>query len=315
MIEDFKADVDQGLSSNPKTLPSKYFYDKKGDALFIEIMNLPEYYLYRSELDIFKNKTQVLIDSLNLNSHNYFEIIELGAGNGAKTKELLSLLTDQNHSFKYYPIDISTNALDLIEYKLNKSLPGVSVEPEQGDYFKILSSLKENKSPKVILFLGSNIGNMDDETATQFIDKLGANLYQGDKLLLGVDLIKSLDIVLPAYNDSQGITAQFNLNLLRRINNQLGGDFNLDQFRHQPEYNEKTGVAISYIVSTVNQSVHIHSTGKTFHFLEGEKIKTEISRKYNDTIIQKIISKTNFTVLNKVLDSNGYFADYILEKR
>ncbi|SFC92247.1 dimethylhistidine N-methyltransferase [Algibacter lectus] len=314
MIEVFKNEVDKGLQADSKTLPSKYFYDKIGDALFVEIMNLPEYYLTRCELDIFQNKTQELIEAFSVSTESYFELIELGAGDGTKTKELLRSLDAQNYNFDYFPIDISSNALNLLEKDLKNELPNLSVQIQEGDYFKVLASLKESKKPKIVLFLGSNIGNMSDDMAADFIYSLGSNLQAGDKLLLGVDLIKARHVVLPAYNDSQGITERFNLNLLDRINNELGGDFNLNQFKHQPEYDELEGVAKSFIVSTANQTVEINATGKTYNFTEGEKIHTEISRKYNDALIEKIIEKTDFNLETKILDSKAYFADYILRR-
>lgn len=314
MIEIFKKEVEQGLEANPKTLPSKYFYNKKGDALFVQIMNLPEYYLTRCELDIFQNKTQYLIDAFDIQPNTYFELIELGAGDGLKTKELLRSLDKQKYDFDYFPIDISTNALDLLEEGINESLPNVSVKAMQGDYFEVLDSLKKSKQPKIILFLGSNIGNMTDDLAAKFIYKLGANLQKGDKLVLGVDLIKSKEIVLPAYNDEKGITADFNLNLLERINRELGGNFMLDNFRHLPEYDENTGIAKSFIMSTSDQKVEIKAIGKTYEFANGEKVQTEISRKYNDNLIDEIIANTDFRIDSKIMDCKGYFADYILSR-
>lgn len=310
----FQNEVHTGLSSSPKTLPSKYFYDKNGDALFVEIMNLPEYYLTRSELDIFQNKTHKLIEAFGINPGSYFELIELGAGDGTKTKELLKVLDRENYNFDYFPIDISSNALKLLKQDLNTEIPNLNVEIQQGDYFEVLTTLSNSKKPKVVLFLGSNIGNMNDEMASKFIYNLGANLQAGDHILLGVDLIKSQDIVLPAYNDKQGITARFNMNLLDRINNELGGNFNLNHFEHQPEYTEKEGIAKSYIVSTKNQIVKIEAIGHSYTFSKGEKIHTEISRKYNDQLIEKIIKHTDFSLLEKVLDNKKYFADYILKR-
>jgi dimethylhistidine N-methyltransferase len=314
MTKKFKNDVEKGLETTPKTLPSKYFYDKKGDALFVEIMNLPEYYLSRCELDIFKNKTQDLIDKLQLNPNNYFELIELGAGDGMKTKELLRIIDAQNFKFDYFPIDISINSLKLLKQNLNKELPNVSVQTQQGDYFEVLASLKESKLPKIVLFLGSNIGNMSDEMAAMFIHNLSATLQAGDKLLLGVDLIKPKELVLPAYDDHEGITAKFNLNLLKRINEELGGNFDLNHFKHQAEYNEEEGIAKSFILSTIQQKVTIKAMEKTFEFAAAEKINTEVSRKYNDALIAKIIANTDFTISNKIMDSKNYFADYVLER-
>jgi len=314
MKNTFKKEVQQGLDANPKTLPSKYFYDKKGDALFVEIMNSPEYYLTKSEFNIFKNKTQELINSFGIQKDSYFELIELGAGDGLKTKELLKVLVHQNYNFDYLPIDISSNALALLKEDLKNEIPELSIKTQKGDYFRVLDSLKTSKKPKVILFLGSNIGNMNDELASKFIYNLGTNLNLGDKLLLGVDLIKSKEIVGPAYNDSKGITAKFNINLLDRINNELEGDFNTNQFIHQPEYDEKEGIAKSFMMSTAKQSVTIKAIGKTYHFEKGEKIQTEISRKYNDELVQKIITNTDFSINTKIMDSKGYFADYILNR-
>lgn len=314
MTEQFIKDVDAGLSAPNKYLPSKYFYDEKGDALFVEIMHLPEYYLTRAELDIFENQTADIIKALKLVSNDYFELIELGAGDGLKTKKLLKMLSEKDFQFDYFPIDISQNALDKLEADLKNELPDVSVQKKQGDYFKILASLKEIKNPKVILFLGSNIGNMSDKVATQFIYDLGANLHPGDKLLLGADLIKPASIVLPAYNDSKGITAAFNYNLLNRINNELGADFNVENFRHVPEYDEQAGIAKSYLVSQADQTVFVKAINKSFDFKAGEKIETEVSRKYNDEIISDIISKTDFKLSDKLNDSENNFSLYVLER-
>lgn len=314
MNDTFKNEVHQGLSSSPKALPSKYFYDQKGDAIFVEIMNLPEYYLTRSELDIFQNKTQELIEALSIHPDSYFELIELGAGDGTKTKELLKALDQEKFNFDYFPIDISANALKLLKQGLSTEIPNLNVETQQGDYFEVLASLKNSKQPKVVLFLGSNIGNLNDDLAAKFIYNLGSYLQAGDKIVLGVDLIKAQDIVLPAYNDKQGITAKFNMNLLDRINNELGGNFDLRHFEHQPEYTEEEGIARSFIVSTANQTVEIEATGYSYAFSEGERIHTEISRKYNDQLIEKIIANTDFSIQTKILDSKAYFADYILKR-
>ena len=291
MNQQFKMDVEAGLSKSPKSLSSKYFYDAIGDALFVKIMHLPEYYLTRTELEIFEEKSNQMIDSFQIEKENYFELIELGAGDGLKTRELLKCLQNRAFNFDYFPVDISQNALDQLEISLKKSLPGLGIKKQQGDYFEILASLKKSKHPKVILFLGSNIGNMNDETAAQFIYELSANLTTNDKLLLGVDLKKDASIVLPAYNDRNGITRAFNLNLLTRINKELGGNFNVEQFDHQPEYSDPEGIAKSFLVSLKKQKVHIEAINKSFEFQKDEKIATEISRKYSDETIEKLIKE------------------------
>ncbi|NRD23650.1 L-histidine N(alpha)-methyltransferase [Winogradskyella litoriviva] len=313
MIEEFKEAVNKGLSAKNKNLPSKYFYDKKGDALFVEIMNLPEYYLTRAEYEIFKNQTLKIITSLNLKKDTYFELIELGAGDGTKTKELLKLLDKEAYDFDYFPIDFSQNALDNLDKTLQTEIPSLSVKTKQGDYFKVLESFKDSKHQKVILFLGSNIGNMTDDIANVFLQNLSASLALGDQLFLGVDLIKAKDIVLTAYNDSKGITAAFNLNLLNRINTELKGNFAINTFKHLPEYDEIEGIAKSFLVSTKDQDVFVEALNKSFHFYKDEKIHLEVSRKYNDDIINSIIAKTKFKISDKLTDSNNYFSNYILK--
>jgi L-histidine N-alpha-methyltransferase len=269
MKEQFNIDVDQGLRSSPKTLPSKYFYDKKGDELFVQIMNMPEYYVTRAEYEIFKEQNNQIISALAINPNNYFELIELGPGDGTKTKELLKSLVKGNFNFDYFPIDISQNALDQLEQSLKNELPEVSVKSKQGDYFEMLESLKDTKHLKIVLFLGSNIGNMIDAESMEFIYKLGANLKFGDKLLLGVDLIKSANVVGPAYDDPTGITKMFNLNLLDRINNELDGNFKMENFIHRPEYSEKDGIARSFIESTKDQTIKINGNANTYFLKKG----------------------------------------------
>ena len=153
---------------------------------------------------------------------------------------------------------------------------------------------------------------MPDEIAARFMTELAASLNVNDKLFLGADLIKSRDVVLPAYSDNEGFTRDFNLNLLSRINRELGGDFNIDDFSHQPEYDESDGIAKSFLVSDIQQTVFIDKMNKSFHFEKGEKIATEISRKYNDEIIQLLIKETTFTIIAKLTDSKNYFSNYIL---
>lgn len=310
----FVNDVDKGLSQTPKTLPSKYFYDEIGDALFVEIMAMPEYYLSRAEMEIFTEKSADIIDMLRLDKSESFELIELGAGDGTKTQHLLKALSDENYQYDYIPIDISKNSLDLLKQRFSKELPQVSCKPKHGDYFGILDSFKDSHHPKVVLFLGSNIGNMNDNIASKFIYNLGKSLSAGDKLLIGADQIKSEEIIKPAYDDEQGITAKFNFNLLQRINNELSGNFNLSEFEHICEYTEEEGIARSYLVSLTDQAVKIEANGENYHLERGERIHTEISRKYNDEIIDSILSETDFEIIGKISDSQNYYSDYIFKK-
>lgn len=314
-MKQFKQDVLKGLSASPKHLPSKYFYNEIGDALFVKIMQMPEYYLTRSEQEILKMKASEIVHSFQLNHNRHFELIELGAGDGTKTIEILKELIQQNYDFSYLPIDISENALDGIHSMLKRELPELEVNIKQGDYFGILASLKESNCPKVVFFLGSNLGNMSDEKATEFMTKLSATLAPNDRVLLGVDLIKAKEIVLPAYDDPQGITRDFNLNLLRRINDELGGDFKLNQFEHVASYQEREGIAKSFLKSKMNQVVTVSSINQSFLFEKDEVIHTEISRKYNDEVLANILSESKLEVQTKFMDSANLFADYVLIRK
>ena len=310
----FLKDVNDGLSQNPKYLSSHYFYDKNGDELFRQIMEMPEYYLTNSELEIFQEQSDSIIESFGLDKSQEFELIELGAGDGEKTQHLLRRLIDEDFKFKFIPVDISKNSLAQITERMTDLFPTLEIEGKQGDYFHVLDELFISDKPKVILFIGSNLGNMADEIATNFLNKIAINMKPGEKLLLGLDLIKSQDIVLPAYSDAAGITRDFNLNLLKRINNELGADFDISSFEHQPEYTEEEGIAKSFLKSKKRQTVYIKDLEKSFEFAENESIHTEISRKYNDGILQMLIKNSGLEISTKLLDRKNYFADYILTK-
>lgn len=309
----FLADVHLGLSSTQKTLPSKYFYDAVGDALFIEIMAMPEYYLTRAEMEIFEHQAADIVAAFGQSQQVPFELIELGAGDGSKTVHLLRELLKQGYQFDYLPIDISVNALEGLCASVSAQLPALSIKPQAGDYFKMLAKLKDTHHPKIVLFLGSNIGNLFDSEASNFINHLAESLQHQDKLLLGVDLIKSKEIVLPAYDDAQGLTRAFNLNLLERINNELGGDFDLNEFEHQAEYNAEEGIARSYLVSRRAQNVTLQMNKETYKFIHGERIKVEISRKYNRQIVDDIMADTPFRIADEFSDQANRFADFLLE--
>jgi len=312
MKQQFLDDVKAGLSRSPKRLSSKYFYDKRGDELFMQIMALPEYYLTRAEMEIFTQQTDQMIDLLGVDKDIFFELVELGAGDGSKTKSLLKRLLQRGFQFEYFPVDISDNVLDHLEATLSEEMPELVIKPQHKDYFQSLGELKQTHHAKVVLYLGSNLGNLDDQSAAQFLYDLGANLVAGDKLLLGLDRLKSKEIVAPAYNDSQGVTRDFNLNLLVRMNRELGANFNPDNFIHMPIYSEQTGIAASSLQSTCAQDVYIAELDETYHFAKDEKIHLEISRKYNDEILQGIIRSTDFIIGGELRDSKGYFSDYIL---
>lgn len=313
MLEEFKNDVIEGLSRiTNKALPSKYFYDKRGDDLFVKITQLPEYYLTRAEMEIFQKRTADIIAALDLDSKKRYSLVELGAGDGTKTVHLLRALVEGNFDFEYLPVDISSDALDGIAAFLNAELPALAIKPSHSDYFKALENFKQDGTAKIILFLGSNIGNLTDDQATEFIYRLGSSLGVGDKIILGVDLKKAKEIILPAYNDQQGVTAEFNLNLLDRMNRELGTNFKRTGFIHAPIYDEEVGIAKSYIKSLQRQSVTLGR--HRFSFAKDELIHLEVSRKYDDDVVKQILSRTDITWEHKITDSNNFFADYILQR-
>lgn len=311
-MNQFKIDVEEGLSASPKRLSSKYFYDEIGDELFVKIMNMPEYYLTDAEMEIFQSQSEILAESL-APKKGAFDLIELGAGDGTKTIHLLRTLL-KSYDFVYKPIDISLHALDSLKQDLSELLPELKIEPQQGDYFDVLNSIASNVNPKVILFLGSNLGNMLDHNAARFLVSLDKAMNNGDSLLLGLDQKKSASIVLPAYNDAAGITKAFNLNLLTRINRELNANFDINQFDHSPEYDEEEGVAKSFITSKKDQSVTIGSLNTTYNFKAGERIHTEISRKYTEEILDELIRETDLSIEIILQDQKKLFADYILKK-
>lgn len=274
---------------------------------------MPEYYLTDAEMEIFEHQAEKLA-SLLAPTTGTFDLIELGAGDGTKTVHLLKEL-QKHREFCYKPIDISQHALSSLKGFLQKELPDLKVETQQGDYFQVLKGIADNGNPKAILFLGSNLGNMLDHNAKRFLTSLDDAMNPGDKLLLGLDLKKSREVVLPAYNDAAGITKAFNLNLLTRINNELGGNFDVDSFEHAPEYNEEEGVAKSYIRSKVDQEVRIDSLGESYYFEKGERIHMEISRKYNEEILNAILGDTSLVLQEVIKDSKNLFADFILTKQ
>ncbi len=308
--EEFGRDVNEGLSAVKKSLPSRYFYDKRGDALFVEIMNSEEYYLSRAELEIWKEQSVDILNSIGINSEPV-DIYELGAGDGTKTIELLKVLN--GHSYHFKPIDISQNALDILERKIKNVLPRVQMMGIKSEYFKALEQIR-SKDKKIILFLGSNVGNLTPQQSEEFVGRLSRLMGPTDKLVIGFDLKKSSEIVLPAYNDSKGYTRDFNLNLLERINNELGGNFNLALFDHEPEYDEATGLAQSFLVSRADQDVRIKFLDKTFHFDKGERVHTEISRKFTLEEIQNVAARQNLRIVETFFDSNQFFTDIIFEK-
>lgn len=309
----FARDVHAGLSTDPKRLPSKYFYDERGDELFQAIMRMPEYYLTDCEYSIFDRQKEQILDTIGTET---FELIELGAGDGYKTKVLLEYFLHREVPFTYRPVDISGNVLEMLQTDLHKLWPELPVQPLQGDYFVKLGELKksQNGHRKVILFLGANIGNYTRTEAERFIGQLYQHMSPGDLLLIGFDLKKDPDIILSAYNDPAGITAAFNLNLLHRINRELGADFDTDQFCHWETYNPATGEAKSYLVSKADQTVFVKALDCSYSFDAWEAIDVELSLKYSIRQIEQMARQTGFEPIRHFYDERRYFVDSLWQR-
>ena len=308
-LSQFADDVLRGLSATPKELSSKYFYDDEGSRLFQEIMKLPEYYLTGCESEIFSTQTSEIHRAF-ANGDNAFDLIELGAGDGTKTAVLVDHFLKQNADISYSPIDISQEALDALTDKFEREFPALRMNAMNGDYFKILKSLKtENGRRKVLLFLGSNIGNFSSEQSVAFFRSLREVMSDNDLLLVGFDLQKDPHVIANAYDDAAGVTAKFNLNLLTRINRELGGNFELDKFTHYANYRPIEGSARSFLVSREKQTVRIEALGRDFEFDQWEAVFMEISQKYSLKMIDDLAEKSGFSIKQNFFDSKNYYCD------
>lgn len=303
----FLEDVLKGLSAKDKFLQSKYFYDAKGDALFQKIMACPEYYPTKCEMEIFTKQTDLLVSVLTEHSQE-FDIIELGAGDATKSGYLLKGLLDKRVSFTYYPVDISSNVINLLNTSLPQKLAGLQMHGLNGEYFDMLEKAKTlSDKIKVVLFLGGNIGNVPFEKAGEFCKSLRSHLMAGDLVLTGFDLKKNPIKILDAYNDKTGYTRDFNLNLLQRINDELKGNFVIENFYHFPTYDPIAGACKSYLVSCKNQRVEIADS--TFYFEEGEPVFMEIAQKYTVKQTDELAVKNGFKPKQHFLDSKKWFLD------
>lgn len=309
---EFAKDVIKGLKSVPKKLSSKYFYDDTGSRIFQEIMNMPEYYLTDAEFSILKYQASEITAALDFGDE--FSVIELGAGDGTKTFELLECMVKQGRRVHYRPVDISAEAIKLLEEDCSERLPHIFIEPLVGDYFNVLKSLPKREMPALFLFLGSNIGNYEREEAVALLRKFGNFLQPGDKILVGFDIIKNPRIIKQAYDDPAGITKRFNLNLLQRINKELGSDFDLSKFDFFPYYNPSNGELRSCIVSLEEQTVKSIPLNEEFHFTAHELIHTELSKKYSLQEISLLAGESGFDFIKNFCDDEGLFADSLWKK-
>lgn len=305
----FYTDVIKGLRSTPKRLQSKYFYDAVGDKIFQELMDCPEYYPTNCELDIFANKTPELAKAV-IGEGDPFDLIELGAGDATKSSYLLRYLQQEKADFTYLPIDISSNTINYLTVKLPLAIPGLSMKGLNGEYFDMLKKAASlSKRRKVVLFMGGNIGNMPVAEATAFCAELRKHLSPGDMALIGFDLKKNPETILRAYSDSKGITKRFNLNLLERINRELEGNFNTEQFDHYAMYDPESGACKSYLISLKDQLVNIGK--ETIRFIKDEYIYMEISQKFTIMQTDQMAANTGFKPTDRLFDNKKWFMDTI----
>ncbi len=302
----------EGLSGKPKKLNSSFFYDQKGSDLFQQITELDEYYLTGCEFNILTKEKENIAKKL---AKDPFNLIELGSGDGRKTFVLLDEFINQTLDFKYIPIDISKDAMETLFSKLKNNYDeNLIVEGLVGDYFDGIRTLvKQTKRKNFVLFLGSSIGNFNHAEAEKFLRQLWYVLNPGDYVLIGFDLKKDLNILHSAYNDTKGVTSEFNLNLLSRLNETLDADFDRSSFMHQGVYNVQLGAMESYIISTKKQAVKIGDLDKEFTFKPWEGIHTEYSYKYTQSEIEMLAKDTGYTVINHLFDSKRYFIDSVWE--
>ena len=303
----FEEDVDFGLSAPFKHLSSKYFYDDIGSGLFQEIMKMPEYYPTGCEFEILSLQGEEIINKLNFKQP--FNIVEFGAGDGIKTRQLLKRLVESKIDFTYVPIDISEKAIQELEANMLSALPHLNIKPMIGNYFKTIDELSVLETPSLFLFLGGNIGNYQEFEADNLLKQFGEHMKQDDKLLIGFDLQKHPALIRDAYYDKAGITKAFNLNLLRRINRELGGNFELGQFDFYSHYDPANGDVKSYLVSLVPQRIHLPGIDKCYSFEKNELIWTELSKKYTLKGIEELGKRNNFKLVEHFLDCKHYFTD------
>jgi L-histidine Nalpha-methyltransferase len=270
-------DIIDGLKKNPKTIPSRYFYDDRGSELFEQITDLPEYYPTRTEqaiLDTYVSEIVALTGAC--------ELVELGSGSSRKTHTLLTAYSQLEDPLHYYPIDVSAGILRTTALQLLKDYPSLNVCGVAGTYESALANLPPRIiQNRMLMFLGSTMGNLDDRSCDRFLTQVQQSLQPGEFFLLGVDLQKPIEILEAAYNDTQGVTAAFNLNILSHLNHRFGGNFEIDRFAHLAFFNTTASQIEMHLKSLTTQTVKLEALGLEISLQTGETIHTEISRKFN----------------------------------
>jgi dimethylhistidine N-methyltransferase len=302
-VPDYADEVVVGLTSWPRTLPCKLFYDDVGSALFERITELPEYYPTRTELEILQNSSR----EIALAAGSGVSIVELGAGTATKTGTLLRAFARQQMRVKYFPVDISPAALDAAQKRVRDDCPPALVRPVIVDFSNGFNFLQDIAGRKLVLYLGSSIGNFDGKDAVALLRKVHDRLSPGDALLLGTDMVKGAEILVPAYDDAQGVTAQFNKNILRRLNREFDADFDLDCFRHIAEWNPSLSRMEIFLESTRAQVAVLRTLRTRVKFAAGDRIHTENSYKYTLQMVERMLCASGFKLEKTWYDKRNWF--------
>ena len=302
----FLVDVVAGLDARPRRLPSVWFYDDRGSRLFEKIMDLEEYYLTRCEREILELHGDRIVESLR---GRRCTVADLGAGDGAKTRLLLSRLSGRAPELSYAPIDVSSAALAAAGDRMARAFPGLRLLPISAEYSEGLRRLRARPGDDalLVLFLGSNIGNLERPAAIDLLRELRRAMRPGDQVLVGFDLWKAEGILRRAYDDDAGVTAAFNLNLLHRMNRELGADFDPSGFVHRATVDPIRPAMESWLVSRRRQDVRL--AGRTFAFAAGERLHTEISCKYREEDVTSLAAAAGFEEAGRFHDGRGWFLD------
>jgi L-histidine Nalpha-methyltransferase len=309
------AEVFRGLTTRPRTLSPWLFYDQEGSQLFEQITELDEYYLTRTERGIFRASAGEIIAAASTPTPHGLEreltVIELGAGTATKTGLLLDAAVRRQQAVTYHAIDVSESALQEAQRNLTAAIPGITFQSRVGDYTEGLGEIPADGTRRLVLYIGSSLGNFEPADARQLLRNLRKQLAPGDMLLLGIDLVKDIPTLVAAYDDASGVTAAFNRNVLARINRELGADFDLMKFRHKVRWNGEHSRIEMHLESLMAHDVSIGALDLSVAFRRGETIHTENSYKYTIQGAQHLLAQTGFTVVEDWTDAHRWFGVFL----
>ncbi|MBK7399604.1 MAG: L-histidine N(alpha)-methyltransferase [Myxococcales bacterium] len=307
--------VRRGLTAAAKSLPPSLFYDERGSRLFDRITELPEYYLTRAERSIFEGAGNAIVAEAARHAASPLTVLELGAGNASKTQVLLRALVRRQGSTRFVPADVSPAPLEEARARLAREEPQLDVRPHLGTHAEALAAARAWDGARLVLFIGSSIGNYEDEDAIELLTEIRRALGAEGSLLLGTDLRKSPELLLPAYDDAQGVTSEFNKNVLRRINRELGGRFDLECFRHVALWNDAASCIEMHLESTRAQRVRIDALDLEVSFAARERIHTESSHKYDEGRVERLLAAAGLARSAEFKDERSLFAVHLAHAR